>query len=668
MPTSGAARQHRDLIRQIEAHNQAYQEARPVISDAEYDRLYRELQDLEAQHPELITPDSPTQRLWGTPLTEFQSVRHAVRMQSLDNTYSSEEVSAFVERVQKGLPGETVEFVVEPKIDGVAVNVRYEAGQFVLGATRGDGETGDDITANLKTIRSLPARLKKPVPILETRGEVYLPAAAFAKINAQREKAGEPLFANPRNTAAGSLKQLDPKLVAERPLAIVLYSPGELQGVPVRNQKEWLQYLKDQGLPVPTHHWFCRSTEELLSAIETLDKIRGSFPFETDGAVIKINDWTQREKLGSTSKAPRWAMAYKYSAEQAETTLEKITFQVGRTGVITPVAELTPVLLAGSTVSRATLHNFDEIKRKDIRLQDRVVIEKAGEVIPAVVRVMTDVRTGKSQPIVAPSHCPSCQTALEWDGIFLRCPNPRCAAQIKRRLLHFAQRSALDIEGLGESLVDQLVDKGLVKEPADFYQLTLEQLAGLDRMAEKSAQNLLGGLEQSKRQDLWRLIFGLGILHVGTGAARLLAENYPILDQLAAATEDELKSIHEIGEVMAASVVAFFANPENRAHLERLRHSGLNFVSQRTAPTSQKLKEKIFVITGTLSLPRDHFAELIRQAGGKVSGSISAQTDYLLAGTDAGSKLAKAQKLIAGGASLQVVNETQFRALLDSSA
>jgi DNA ligase (NAD+) len=662
MKKDEAKKKHSRLAARIRACDDAYYiEAQPLVSDAEYDGLMRELLDLEKDFPELVTPGSPSQRVGGAPLEEFGSIVHAIPMQSLDNTYSQEELEGFVDRLQRALPGEKLDFTVEPKIDGVAVSLRYEKGRFVRGATRGDGTTGDDISENLRTIRSLPLELKHPVPVLEVRGEVYFPAAAFARLNAQREAAGEPAFANPRNAAAGSLKQLDSKLVAKRPLAVIFYGAGELKGVDCDNQVSWMAYLKKQGLPGPEKIWHCATREELVTAIEELDKARKKFAYETDGAVVKLNSWPQRDQLGSTAKAPRWAIAYKYAAEQGVTRVRDVTMQVGRTGTITPVAELEPVALAGSTVSRATLHNFDEVKRKDIRIGDRVVVEKAGDVIPAVVSVVTESRTGREKKIAPPEKCPACSHQLAWDGIFLRCPNSVCPAQLQRKLEHFAHRGAMDIENMGESLVEQLVAKGLVADIADLYALTLEQLTGLDRMADKSARNVLTALEQSKKRELWRLIFGLGILHVGAGAARQLACHFAGLDELAAANREELEEIPEIGEIVAQSIVDYFSRGENRKRIERLRKAGLNFKApERKKIVATALTGKTIAITGALSRPRDEFAELIRQAGGKVSGSVSKKTDYLLAGTDAGSKRAQAEKL-----KVPIIDEVEFRKLAE---
>jgi DNA ligase (NAD+) len=662
MSQSQAVRKHRELIEKIRKLDRAYyEEAQPLVSDQEYDTLYRELLDLEKAHPELPTVDSPSQRVGGAPLPHFVAVPHAIPMQSLDNTYSATELEAFVDRIQKSLEGEKLGFVIEPKIDGVAVSVRYEKGQLVQGLTRGDGQRGDDVTQNLRTIRKLPLSIKNKAAVLEVRGEVYYPQAAFAKLNQQREAEGEPLFANPRNAAAGTLKQLDSRLVAKRPLAIVLYGPGELQGVECTTQQEWLELIAKAGLPVPEKTWFCETKAELLSAVEELDLVRKRFSYATDGAVVKLNEWRLRNALGTTSKAPRWAIAYKYSAEKAVTTLESVTFQVGRTGAITPVAELKPVLLAGTTVKRATLHNFEEIKRKDIRIGDHVTVEKAGEVIPAVLGAVVEARTGTEKVIEPPKNCPVCETDLGWDGIFLRCANPSCPAQTQRKIQHFAQRGAMDIHGMGESLVEQLVDAKLVKDPADLYELTLEQLSGLERMAEKSAQNVLDGIQASKKADLWRLIFGIGILHVGAGGARALASHFGSLENLSKATEEELYGVRDIGEVVAKSIVTWFGREGNGELVRRLHKAGVNMTAQQAAARSgsKKLAGKTFVLTGTLSEPREDIKERIIAAGGKVSSSVSKKTDYVVAGENAGSKLDDAQRL-----NVKVLDEAQLAELL----
>src|ERR1041385_2928060 len=546
MTLSDAKARHAQLVEEIQEHDHAYYVlAQPSISDQAYDRLYHQLLDLEKQFPELITPESPTQRVGGQPLKAFNPVQHLKPMLSLDNTYSQEELRDFVNRVQKLLPKETLDWVVEPKIDGLAINLRFENGVFTCGATRGDGTTGDDITTNLRTIRSIPPRVrtrgKEPVPrIMEVRGEVYLTKTGFEKLNAERKAAGEETFANPRNAAAGSLKQLDPRIVARRPLNIILYGTGDVQGGPElpRSHSEILSWLKSFGFRTPEKTWHCRSADELIQAIDDLDKIRHDFSYETDGAVVKLNSFDQREKVGFTSKAPRWAIAYKYAAEQAETKLKAVTVQVGRTGALTPVAELEPVFLAGSTISRATLHNQDYIKLKDIRIGDTVTIEKAGEVIPAGTDVVLTKRVGNEIPFRFPSQCPECGSKIaraagqaEGDeGVVWRCVNPDCPAQGRGRIEHWRSRGAMDIEGGGEVLVRQLVKAGLVRDVADLYSLKLAEVAALERMGEKSAQNFLDGVEASRQRDMWRVLYGLGILHVGAGAAKSLCRHFPTLD------------------------------------------------------------------------------------------------------------------------------------------
>jgi DNA ligase (NAD+) len=664
MNLNEAKARHAQLVEEIRQHDHAYYVlAQPTISDREYDRLYHELLDLEKQFPQLITPDSPTQRVSGQPLKEFKQVQHLQPMLSLDNTYSQEEVREFTNRVQRLLPNEKLEWIVEPKIDGVAINLRYEQGVFTCGSTRGDGTTGDDITSNLKTIRSIPARLHRDgrdacPTLLEVRGEVYLTKAGFEKLNAQRKAAGEEVFANPRNAAAGTLKQLDPRIAAKRPLDIVVYGLGQVEGASQQPQQhdQMLAWLKSLGFKTPDKTWHCRSAEELVAAIEELDQVRHKFAYETDGAVIKLNSFAQREKAGFTSKAPRWSIAYKYAAEQAETLLKGITVQVGRTGALTPVAELEPVFLAGSTISRATLHNEDYIRQKDIRIGDTVTIEKAGEVIPAVVDVVLTRRTGKETSFRFPAQCPECGSKVarapgidEGDeGVVWRCLNPDCPAQIRGRLEHWCARGAMDIEGGGEVLARQLAQKGLVQNVADLYSLKLSDVTDLERMGEKSARNFLDGVEASKHRDMWRVLYGLGILHVGAGVAKALGRGFASLDDIFAASVDQLTECEDVGEVIAQSVVQWHGDPRNRKLIERLRQAGLNFKSALYQPKAKAgpLAGKTFVLTGTLpTLKREEAAAKIEAAGGKVSGSVSKKTDYVVAGEEAGSKLDKAQKL-----------------------
>jgi DNA ligase (NAD+) len=589
-------------------------------------------------------------------------------MTSLDNTYSQQELREFVARVQRLLPNQTLDWVVEPKIDGLAINLRYEQGVFTCGATRGDGTTGDDITANLKTIRSIPSKLRVPsgkhdsLPgLLEVRGEVYLGKAGFAKLNAERKAAGEETFANPRNAAAGSLKQLDPRIVAKRPLDIILYNVGAVEGAkaPFQTQAEMLDWLKTLGFRTPDRTWHCKSADELLAAIDELDQLRRKFPYETDGAVIKLNSFAQREKAGFTSKAPRWAIAYKYAAEQAETLLKSITVQVGRTGKLTPVAELEPTFLAGSTISRATLHNEDYIRQKDIRVGDTVTIEKAGEVIPAVVDVVLTKRVGKETLFRFPQTCPECGSKVSRsagsaegdESVDWRCVNPDCPAQVRGRIEHWCSRGAMDIEGGGEVLVRQLVGAGLVRDVADLYSLKLGELAGLERMGTKSAQNFLDGVQASKTRELWRVLYGLGILHVGAGVAKALGRCFQRLDDIFASSVDQLTQCEDVGEVIAQSVVQWHGDARNCQLIERLRKSGLNFKSELYQPPDSAAKAgplagKTFVLTGTLpNLKREEAAAKIEAQGGKVSGSVSKKTDYVVAGGEAGSKLDKAQKL-----------------------
>lgn len=654
-----------ELRHEIGRHNELYYErATSEISDQEFDALLRELQELEASHPALASADSPTQHVGGSPLVAFESVPHLVPMQSLDNTYSEEEVADFVRRMEKLLPGEKIPLTIELKIDGVAISLLYEEGTLVRAATRGDGSRGDDVTENIRTIKAIPNQLTGHFPSrMEIRGEVYLPKKRFAEINEERDEAGLPAFANPRNAAAGSLKQLDSRLVAKRGLQALFYGFGAFEGAEVKTQTEFLNLLGDWGFHGPDKVWSAETVDEALAAIRELEGIRHDFPYETDGAVLKVDILSQREQLGFTSKAPRWAMAYKYEPERARTRLREITIQVGRTGVLTPVAELDPVVVSGSKVSRATLHNEEEIHRKDIRIGDHVLIEKAGEVIPAVVAVLKENRDGSETPFVMPTHCPSCggPVGREEGQVALRCGNPSCQAQLRRRLEHFASRGAMDIEGLGERMVGQLVEAGLVADLTAIYDLKAETLEALERVGEKSAANLLAGIAASRERPLWRLLFGLGILHVGATAARKLAERYRTLDAMAAATEEDLQTTEDVGAIMAASIRRWFENPKVIALLEKLRQAGLNFgeADPHAATGQGPLKGTIWVLTGTLSVSRDEVAERIRQAGGTVSGSVSKKTTYLLAGEEAGSKLDKARKL-----GVQVLGEGDLGALL----
>jgi len=660
--SSTPAQRYARLLQEVRRHDHLYYvEARPEISDAAYDRLYRELLDLETSHPKLADENSPTRKVGGAPLDSFRTVAHAVRMQSLNNTYSEEELQEFLDRVEKNLHGQTAEFAVEPKVDGLAVSLRYENGRLTQGLTRGDGERGDDITENLKTIRNLPLSVPRLPPRIEFRGEVYLPEPAFAALNQSREKKGEPLFANPRNAAAGTLKLLDSREVAKRPLAVVLYGLGEAPNLTLETQEKLHRQILAWGLP--GHEWFrhVRGTEEVLRAIRELNQARTQFSFATDGAVIKVNRFDQQKILGQTDKAPRWAIAYKYPPEQSETRLLDVTFQVGRTGVITPVAELAPVLLSGSTVSRATLHNFEEIARKDIRVGDLVRVEKAGEVIPAVISVNLSQRPAQSKPIRPPRHCPVCQGPLIKEDVFLRCTSRDCVGQLKRRLQHFAHRGAMDIEGLGEVMAAQLVAAGLLQHLDQIYDLTDEKLTALERMGEKSAANLLAGIDASRRRPLWRLIFALGIPQVGAVLSETLARHFRSIDRLAEASLAELTQVNDVGPKVAEEIVAFFHEPSTRRLLTALKKAGLNFTAlpDELAERGGVFSGKKFVITGTLSAPREDFIRKIQSLGGSVAGSVSPKTDYLLAGEDAGSKLEKARSL-----KVQILSEKEFEKLV----
>ncbi len=655
-----------DLRKEIRRHDHLYYVlAKPAISDREYDHLYAELKQLEEQFPALVTPDSPTRRVGGEPLKQFNPVRHLQPMLSLDNTYNVDELREFDARVRKLVPDEHIEYVLEPKIDGVSISLRYEHGAFTVGSTRGDGETGDDITANLKTLRAIPLQLetKKPPALLEVRGEAYIPVAAFEKLNAERARAGEELFINPRNTAAGSLKQLDPRIVATRPLTAVFYAVGATEGIAFKTQQEVLEKLKELGFPTAKHWWLCKDIDTVVARAEELEDLESSLPYQIDGAVVKVNNLLLWPRLGMTAKAPRFAIAYKYSHDQAQTKLNAITVQVGRTGTLTPVAELEPVFLAGSTISRATLHNEEEIKRKDIRVGDTVIIEKAGHVIPAVVGVVKEARTGKEKEFVMPRTCPVCGGPVDRDPEFVawRCENMSCPAQLKRTIEHFASRGAMNIEGMGEVLVNQLVDKGLVKNVADLYSLTVDQLAGLDRMAEKSAANVVAAIAESKTRDLWRLINGLGILHVGEGGAQKLADHFHDLDALAGASEEQLVEAEDVGPVMAKSIHDFFQNPRNQAVLEKLRAARLKLKNPPGHPLPKgPFSEKIVVVTGALKqFSRDRAKEELRKRGAHVTDSVSQKTDYLVVGEDAGSKLDKARKL-----GVKTLTEQEFSKML----
>ncbi|AGA26889.1 NAD-dependent DNA ligase LigA [Singulisphaera acidiphila] len=657
------------LREEIEGHNRRYyQDAAPTISDREFDRLMKRLEELEAEAPELLTPESPTQRVGGAPLASFQTVTHSVPMLSIENTYNYDEVREWDARIRKALnPGEPVRFAVELKVDGVAVSLRYEQGRFVLGATRGDGERGDDVTANLRTVRDIPLALHDaPPPLLEVRGEVYMTNSELVRLNELRVAREEAPFANPRNSTAGSLKLLDPKLCGQRRLKFISHGLGEFEGIEVSSYAEMQNLLRLWGIPVSPHNETFETIDQVIAHAEHWSSQRNTLDFQTDGLVIKVDDLGQRARLGTRSKSPRWVIAFKYEAEQAVTKIVGITVQVGKTGKLTPVADLTPVALAGTTVKRASLHNADEILRKDVRVGDTVVIQKAGEIIPQVVRVETEARDGSEIPFVFPTRCPSCEGPVERSEgeVDFHCANPpsRCPDQLKEWIRWFAHRDAMDIEGLGSKLIEQLVDRGLVQDLAGLYRLDEATLAGLERMGKKSAQNLVAALEESKRRPLNRFLTGLTIRHVGTRSAEILAQRFSTLEAVRTAPLADLESVPEIGPVVAASVFEFFQDPENQRLLDALPSVGVQPEAVVYTPASRAglpLAGKTFVITGTLpNRTRPEAESLIKNQGGKVTGSVSKSTSYVVAGAEPGSKIEKARLL-----NIPVIDESELERL-----
>ena len=629
------------LRAEIREHDERYYvDAKPTISDLEYDRLIERLKTVEAEHPELVTPDSPTQRVGGRPVEYLTQVRHLVPMMSIDNTYSLEELRKYGERTAKLLPGEEIEWVVELKIDGVAMSLIYENGVLTRGATRGDGTTGDDVTHNVRTVVDIPLRLKGKIipPLVEVRGEIYMTNAELARLNEERQMQGLEPYANTRNTAAGSIKLLDPRICAERRLRLFSHGVGEVSGLTAKTHMEFLKQLGEWGLPVtplvevfPNFEAAIAHCEDLIERLHELD-------FEVDGLVLKVNDFEQRQRLGATSKSPRWVIAYKFEKYEAATKLNEIRVQVGKTGTITPVAELEPVELANTIVSRASLHNAEEIERKDIRVGDTVIVEKAGKVIPHVVRVEIHLRPTDATPFEFPTKCPECGTKVEKDegGVYIRCPNLVCPAQLRERLRYFASRSAMDIEGLGDKLVDQLVSTGLVSNFADLYHLTVEQLAGLERMGKKSAQNVVAAIEESKSRGLTRLLNALTIRHVGTRVATILADQYQTMEALQQATEEQLSEINEIGPTIAESVFHFLQSEHGQATIQALMDSGVAMGTLHEPATSseeQIFAGKTFVVTGKLGkYTREEIHALVERLGGCAASSVSKSTDYLVAG------------------------------------
>ena len=631
---------------------------KPTMSDYDYDHKLRRLEELEQAHPEMVTPDSPTQRVGGQALSSFEPVRHRVPLESLQDVFDFDEVRAFDQRVQSAVAGAV--YVVEPKVDGLSVALEYENGLFVRGATRGDGQVGEDVTANLRTVRSIPLRVDGAPEHLIVRGEVFMPKKVFHALNDERERRGEVLFANPRNAAAGSLRQQDPKIAAQRKLDILVFNVQWSDGAAFQTHEETLDYLAQKGFKVIPHQ-LCTTMDQVTGAITQIGEERDRFSFDIDGAVVKVNDLSQRAVLGSTAKFPRWAAAYKYPPEVKPSRLTDIVVQVGRTGVLTPKAVLEPVRLAGTTVTSATLHNQDFISDKDIRIGDTVLVRKAGEIIPEVLSVVLDKRPADSRPYFLPKTCPVCGAPVERDedGVHMRCTGAECPAQLLRNLTHFASRDAMDIDGLGVAVVENLVNAGLVKTPGDLYFLKEEDVAGLDRMGKKSAQNLMAAIRRSKDQDLARLIYAFGIRQVGQKAGKILAARFQTMEALEHATLEKLTAVNDVGEITARSILTWLESPQSRHLIARLRQAGVNMTAAEQG-SDQRFAGMTFVLTGGLEqFTRDQAAAMIEDRGGKSAGSVSKKTTYVVAGEGAGSKLKKALDL-----GIPVLTEQEFLDLM----
>lgn len=659
MDLEQARRRVQELREVIDYHSRRYYDQdEPEIEDDEFDRMTRELRELEGQYPELITPDSYTQRVHGEISSLFTPVEHAVPLASLQDVFSFDEVKEFDERVKE--TAEDAVYVVEPKIDGLSVALEYVNGEFVRGATRGDGQVGEDVTANLRTIKAIPKTLTRPVPHVIVRGEVYMPRDQFAKLVQAQEENGEKAFKNPRNAAAGSLRQKDPAVTRGRHLSVFVFNLQLIEGETVTSHDGSLALMKELGFSIIPFHVTTASITEVLDEIERIGSVRATLPFDIDGAVVKVNDFTQREQLGSTSKFPKWAAAYKYPPEEKETTLLDVEINVGRTGVLTPTGVFEPVTLAGTTVSRATLHNEDFIREKALAVGDTVVLRKAGDIIPEVVRV-TRHKEG-ALPFAMPHTCPSCgsEVVREEDEAALRCNNPECPAQRLRHLIHFASRDAMDIEGLGPAVLEQLVKENLVQNAYDLFHLDREKVAALDRMGDKSADNLLAAIEKARDADLYRVIFALGIRHIGQKAAKLLAERFGTMEAILAASAEDMAAIDGFGGIMAETAAQFFALPQSRHFIEQLAAAGVNMTC-KTERADARFAGMTFVLTGTLpTLKRDEASAIIEKFGGKTAGSVSKKTSVVLAGEDAGSKLTKAQQL-----GVRIIGEDEFRQMIE---
>ena len=643
----------------VQANYEYYVQDNPTMSDYDYDHKLRRLEELEAAHPEWVTPDSPTQRVGGKALESFQQVQHRVPLESLQDVFDFDELRAFDQRVRGTVP--QPRYSVEPKVDGLSVALEYEDGLFVRGATRGDGQVGEDVTENLRTVKSIPLRIPDAPGTLIVRGEVYMPKKVFHALNEEREKRGEALFANPRNAAAGSLRQLDPKVAAQRKLDIAVFNVQWAENVTFTTHLESLDYLKEKGFKVIPHD-SCDTIEQAVEKIQAVGDHREDYPFDIDGAVVKLDDLAQREALGSTAKFPRWAAAYKYPPEVKPAKLLDIAIQVGRTGVLTPKAILSPVRLAGTTVTNATLHNQDFISEKDIRIGDTVLVRKAGEIIPEVLSVVMDQRPEGTSPYFLPQVCPVCGAPVERDedGAHIRCTGAECPAQLLRTLAHFASRDAMDIDGLGIAVVENLVNAGLVRTPGDLYFLKAEEVAALDRMGQKSAENLLAAIERSKSQDLSRLLFAFGIRQVGQKAGKILAQRFGSLDNLQAATLEELTAVDDIGAITAQNILDWFQSPQSQHLIQRLKEAGVNMQAEQKGE-DQRFAGKTFVLTGPLDrFTRAEATKMIEDRGGKAAGSVSKKTTYVVAGEAAGSKLRKAQEL-----GIPVLTQEEFLALME---